>query len=328
MIRGLFAIVGLVLAGFVLFNASTYTLTPGQQAMVFRFNELIHEEQDEGLHFKIPLIDEVRLIGAFVYEYDGEAGTFLALNAEPIVVDYYITYQIKNLRTFQEQVGGSIPRLQDLLRQGTVTAIQANINNRSQASILAEGRDEMRSQVFERLRDLESQYGIDLIDFRVNRVDLPEQTKAEVEASMIQERNAEREDILTNATATAAIIRAEARRNAAKITDEANQQAQALIGTGTREEIILKDQGFGVDPNFFTFYKRVEQILEGEDIPSGQFLVSNVDRYLGDFLGFDAALRSARTLPQTFTPLEPLTLSDELQTTLDEINLVIEQSNE
>lgn len=326
MIRALITIAGIVVAIFVAFNASTYTLNPGQQAMVFRFNELVHEEQAQGLHFKVPFIDNENIIGAYVYEYDGEEGTFLALNAEPIVVDYYITYQIKNLRTFQEQVGGSVTRLQELIKQGTVTAIQANINNRSQSSILAEGRDEMRSQVFDRLRNLETQYGIALLDFRINRVDLPEQTKETVEASMIQERNAEREDILTNATATAAIIRAEAQRNAAKITDEANQQAQALIGLGTREEIVLKDQGFGVDPAFFTFYKRVEQILERQGIPTGQFLVSDVDTYLGEFLGFDAALASAKRLPNAFTPLDPLTVSEELQETLDDINIVIEQN--
>lgn len=322
--RTLIILAGVVFVSLILFNTSTYTLKPNEQAMVFRFNQLIHEEQTEGLHFKVPFVDEVKTIGAYVYEFDGDEGTFLALNAEPIVVDYYITYQIRDLRIFQEQVGGSVTRLEELLRQGTVTAIQANINNRSQASILAEGREEMRNQVFTRLRDLETQYGIALADFRINRVDLPEQTKAEVEASMIQERNAEREDILTNATATAAIIRAEAQRNAAKITDEARQQAQALIGLGTREEIVLKDQGFGIDPDFFTFYKRVEEILEGDGIPQGQFIVSDVDGFLQDYLGYDEALRSARTLGNaTFTPLEPLTISDELQGTLDAVNLTV-----
>ena len=307
----------------VLFNASTYTLKPNEQAMVFRFNELIHEEQAEGLHFKVPFIDEVRKLGAFVYEYDGDDGTFLALNAEPIVVDYYITYQIQDLRRFQEQVGASLGRLQELLKQGTVTAIQANINNRSQSSILAEGREEMRNQVFTRLSVLEDQYGISIVDFRINRVDLPEQTKAEVEASMIQERNAEREDILTNATATAAIIRAEAQRNAAKITDEARQQAQALIGLGTREEIILKDAGFGIDPAFFTFYKRVEQILEDEGLPQGQFLVSDVDTFLQDFLGYDEALTASRTLSRNFAQLEDLQISEDLQATLDDISTTV-----
>ncbi len=323
MIRTLITLCIGLFAALMVFNTSTYTLNPGQQAMVFRFNELVHEEKASGLHFKVPLIDEVRKIGAFVYEYDGDAGTFLALNAEPIVVDYYITYQIIDLRKVQEQVGASVQLLQDRLRDGTVTAIQANINNRSQASILAEGREEMRAQVFDRLLGLEDQYGISLVDFRINRVDLPEQTKAEVEASMIQERNAEREDILTNANATADIIRAEAVRNAAKITDEANQQAQALIGLGTREEIVLKDQGFGIDPAFFTFYKRVEQILEGDGIPTGKFIVSDVDSYLGDFLGFDAALSSASRQRGSFAPLDDLAVSPGLQATLDEISLAI-----
>lgn len=312
-----------VVVALAIFNTSTYTLNPGQQVMVFRFNELIHEEQRPGLHFKAPIVDEVRKFGAFVYDYDGDEGTFLALNAEPIVVDYYITYRITNLRVFQEEVAGSIARLEDNLKNVTVTAIQATINNRSQATILAEGREEMRVHVFERLLAVDDIYGVTLVDFRINRVDLPEQTKTEVEASMIQERNAEREDILTNATARSAIIRAEAVRDAAKITDEANQKAQALIGLGTREEIVLKDQGFGIDPDFFTFYKRVEQILEGDGLPSGRFIVSDVDAYLGKFLGFDEALSSAKRQVGVFEPLVDLELSAELQETLTEISLDI-----
>ena len=320
--RSLFSFAILFAFSSILFNASTYTLNLGQQAMVFRFNELVHEEQREGLHFKLPFIDEVKVLGAYVYELDGKSGTFLALNAEPIVVDYYITYQIKDLQRFQEQVAGSVTRLQELLEQGSVTAIQENIDDRSQASILAEGREEMRLQVYENLLGLENQYGIALVDFRVNRVDLPEQTKAEVEASMIQERTAEKEDILTNATARATIIEAEAERNAARITDQAARQAQALIGMGTREEIALKDQGFGIDPDFFTFYKRVEQVLEGSGLPSGQFVVSDVDAYLGEFLGFDRALASAQRLPADFAPLQELGFSPEMQAMIDAPDLL------
>lgn len=312
------------LLGLFIFANATYTLNPGTQAMVFRFNQLIHEERRPGLHFKVPLIDEVRRLGAFVYEYDGDDQTFLALNAEPVVVDYYVTYRIRNLRSFQEQVAGRVSRFEELLREAAVSAIQANINNRSQSSILAEGREDMRVLVFNALRSLEGQYGIVLEDFRINRVDLPEPTLQEFEQSMIQERVAEKEDILTNANATATIIRAEAERNAARITDEANQRAQALIGLGTREEIVLKDQGFGIDPQFFTFYKRVEEILEGDGIPQGRFLVSDVDTFLGDFLGFDQALAAASALPaRVFEPLGPLQISEELQLTLDDVSTAI-----
>lgn len=316
------ALVGTLIAifvAFVVFINATYTLNPGTQAMVFRFNQLIDQQQDPGLHFKLPLVDEVRKVGAFVYEYDGDDQTFLALNAEPVVVDYYITYRIVDLGAFQKQVAGSVSRLEDLLRQAAVTSIQTSINSRSQTSILAEGREEMRVQVFDSLRALQSQYGISLQDFRVNRVDLPEVTKKEFEESMIQERVAEKEDILTRASADARKIRAEAQRNAAQITEQARQRAQALIGLGTREEIVLKDQGFGTDPTFFTFYKRVEEILEGKGIPQGQFVVSDVDSYLRDFLGYDAALLSARSLPAGFSPLEDLTISKELQATLDSV---------
>ena len=301
-----------LLALWVVFSAA-FTLRPNQQVAVFRFSELVRVVDRPGLHFKIPLLDNNALFSKAVYEVSREDIEVAVRNNEPIVIDYYFTYRITDLRTLISLNNGNLPDLETKLAAAAFSSIQADIDERSQQEILEAGRQEVREVVFQELKEQEPIYGVEIIDFRMNRVDLPSSAKQEVENSMRQEREAEVEDIRSRANASAAIIRAEADRQAGLIVARARQEAQAQIGLGTQLEIQLKNEAFSIDPEFFTFYKRVEEILSGAQIPQGRFTVADVDTFLQEFLGYNQALGKAQGLNAFYEPLRPIEVSPEVE---------------
>ena len=313
--RALIPAVVLGLVAIWLAANATFTLRPNQQVAISRFSELVRVVDRPGLHFKIPLLETRRPFLRSVYEVSRENIETAVRNNEPIVIDYYFTYRITDLRTMINLIGGeqgAKSNLETRLAAAAFSSIQADIDERSQQEILESGRQEVRDVVFAELKTQEPIYGVEIIDFRMNRVDLPSSAKQEVEESMRQEREAEVEDIRSRANASADIVRAEAARQAGLIVARAEQEAQATIGLGTQLEIQLKNEAFSVDPQFFTFYKRVEEILSGEQIPRGRFTVADVDAFLQDFLGYSAALRQAEDLSPVYEPLGPIEVSAEV----------------
>ncbi len=313
MSRSLLPILISILVLFWALSSAAFTLRPNQQVAIFRFSELVRVVDQPGLHFKIPLLDSNAPYSKAVYEVSREDIEVSVRNNEPIVIDYYFTYRITDLRTLINLNNGNRPDLEIKLAAAAFSSIQADIDERSQQEILETGRQEVREMVFQELKEQEPIYGVEIIDFRMNRVDLPSSAKQEVENSMRQEREAEVEDIRSRANASATIIRAEADRQAGLIVARAQQEAQAQIGFGTQLEIQLKNEAFSIDPEFFTFYKRVEEILSGEQIPQGRFTVSDVDTFLQDFLGYNQALTKAQSLSATYTPLGPIEVGPEVE---------------
>ena len=301
-----------VIAISVVYN-SVFTLRQNQTAAVFRFSELVRVVDEPGLHFKIPFLDSTNTQLQSVHQVSRQDIETAVRNNEPIVIDYFFTYAITDFRTLINLNGGNRPDLETKLAAAAFSSIQAEIDERSQQEILETGRQEVRDIVFADLKLEEPVYGVTIIDFRMNRVDLPDSAKEEVESSMRQEREAEVQDIRSRAEASAEIIRAEAEREAGSIVARAQQEAQAQIGLGTQLEIELKNEAFSIDPEFFSFYKRIEDILSGQGVPQGEFTISDVDAYLQAYLGFESALQKATSLSPNYTPLGPLEVSPEVQ---------------
>lgn len=277
----------------ILAASAVFTVHQTQQALVVQFGEPRQVIREPGLHFKIPFIQEVKYFDARVLDFGPPAEEVIAADQKRLVVDTYARYKITDPLRFFQTVGtemGVESRLGSILN----SSLRRVVGSRSLASVLSDERSEMVQQIREGANQATREFGIDVIDVRIRRADLPEANAQAIFRRMQSEREREAREFRAQGAELAQRIRARAERERTVLVADAQRQSQTFRGEGDSEAIKIYADAFGRDAEFFAFYRAMEAYRNalGED---GTTVVLSPDSDFFRYFGSIGGVATGRT---------------------------------
>jgi membrane protease subunit HflC len=265
---------------------SLFTVQQTEQTIVLRFGEPVEVVTDPGLHFKAPW-NSVINIDKRILDLENPSQEAIASDQKRLVVDAFARYRIKNALRFYQSVGS----IQAANLQLTTLLNAALRRVLGEVSFITVVRDE-REQLMQRIRDqLDHEadgYGIQVVDVRIRRADLPEQNSQAVYQRMKTEREREAAEFRAQGGQKGQEIRSRADREATVIVAEANSQAELTRGEGDAERNRLFAEAYGKDADFFAFYRSMTAYENGLRSSDTRFLLrpqSDFFRFFGSPAG-------------------------------------------
>jgi membrane protease subunit HflC len=254
--------VGLVFVVLVAAFGALFTVYQTQQAMVVRFGEPVRIITEPGLHVKWPLVDNVIYINKRILDLENPAQEVFASDQRRLMIDAFARYRISDPLLFYQRVNtvdGANTRLSSLLNAalrrvlGEATLIHVVRDDR--AALMARVRDQLDREA----RDL----GIEVVDVRIRRADLPEQNSQAVYQRMQTERQRQSASIRGEGSQKSQEIKAKADRDVTVIVAEAQSKAEQTRGEGDATRNRIFAEAFGKDPDFFAFYRSMQAYEAG-----------------------------------------------------------------
>ena len=290
---GLRIIVGVlvIVLGIVAFS-SIYTVYQAEQALVLQFGRVRALVTDPGLHFKIPIIQNVVYYDKRVLDYDNPQQEVPTKDQKQLVVDAFSRYRIVDpLKFFQTVTNeqGMDARLQNIVNAN----LRAVFGQVELATLMTPERARLMDVIAERVKDQGGSFGINVIDVRIRRVDLPSENSQAIFRRMQTQREQEARRIRAEGDKEAKRIRAEADRDATIIQADARKDSEILRGEGDAGAQKIYNEAYGRDREFFDFWatmKTYRESLKGDKTryigpPGGDFF-----RFFGDSSGHGGSL--------------------------------------
>ncbi len=288
----------------VLLYAATFTVPQTQQALVLQFGRVRAVITEPGLHFKYPFIENVVYLEKRVLDLDLPVQTVLSADRQNLEVDAFTRYRISDPLRFYQAVG-NIALANQRLQSFTNSAMRNVLASASRDAIVRTERSTLMNRIQDDVNRQAGSLGIEMIDVRLTRVDLPAANSQAVYQRMRTEREREAADLRANGQQLAQTIRARAEREATVIRAEANRRSEELRGTGDAEKNRILAEAFGRDPNFFSFYRSMQAYeagLKGGDTRMVLSPNSDFFRYFNDANG---RARNGAPVPPPAAPPGP-----------------------
>ncbi len=235
---------------------SVYTVHQTERAILLRFGAVREADVKPGLHFKVPIADAVKTADGRVLTLDSQAETYFTMEKKPLIVDSYAKWRINNVlrfyeaTNFEEAVGERI--LQERINEG----LRNEISQRDMHEVVSGERDQLMVNLAKQLNSvMEQAAGIEVIDVRVKRIDLPQEVSSAVYDRMNSERQIEAKQYRATGSELARGIRADAERQTVVIEAAAYRQAQQIRGEGDAKAAAIYASAYSKDPEFYQFYR-------------------------------------------------------------------------
>jgi len=275
--------------------SSVFTVQQTEQALVVRLGKPVDVVTAPGLHLKAPFIDTVIDIDKRILDLENPAQQVIVSDQERLVVDAFARYRIKDALQFYQSIGtiqAANIQLATLLNAslrrvlGEVTFIQ----------VVRDEREALMARIRDQLDHESGAYGIQVVDVRIRRADLPEKNSQAVYQRMQTERQREAAEFRAQGGQKAQEIRSNADRQATIIVAEANSTGEQTRGAGDAERNRLFAEAYGKDPDFFAFYRSMAAYENGLKSGDTRFLLrpdSDFFKFFGSAGGRPAAAASA-----------------------------------
>ena len=267
-------------------SGAVYRITEIERAVLLRFGEIVAEDVQPGLHFKIPLVDEVRRFDSRVLTVDATPERFFTSEQKQLIVDSYAKFRVSNAGNFYRATGGN----EDVARQRLAARINDGLRNefsaRTQAEVVSGERDLLMDSLTRYLNETMSEVlGVEVLDVRVQRIDLPSEISDAVYNRMRAEREKIARETRSEGGEESEKIRADADRQQVLIEAEAFRQAEVIRGEGDAQAAAIYAEAFNQDREFYSFMRSL-QAYKNTFSGSGDLLLIGPDsdffRYLKD----------------------------------------------
>lgn len=246
----------------VVLVSATFIVEQRQQALVLRFGAVRKVASTPGLYFKVPIIENVLYLDRRVLDLDLPAQEVIASDQKRLVVDAFARYRILDPLLFFQTVN-TIVGANNRLGSIVSSTVRSVLGDATFANVVRSDREALMRQIKERVNTAAKGIGVEIVDVRLRRVDLPEQNSQAVFDRMKTERQREATDIRAQGTQQAQGIRARADRDVTVIVAEATRRADELRGAGEAEKNRILAEAFGRDQDFFGFYRSMQAYEAG-----------------------------------------------------------------
>ena len=267
-------------------SMSTFTIAEYEQGIVVQFGDPRRVVTEPGLRLKWPW-QNVIYYEKRILQVDGQPEQVTAADQKRLVVDAFALYRIVDPLRFKN-AAQSVENFEPLMLQALTATLRENIGRVPLVDVVSGERQALMGEIREAMVRATAQFGVDVVDVRIKRTDLPQENSEAIYRRMQTEREREASEIRAQGEEQALRIRAEADRTRTVLISRARRESEILRGEGDGEAVRIFAEAFGQDVRFFTFYRTMQayrEALNAEDTtlvlsPDGDFL-----RFLNSFEG-------------------------------------------
>ncbi|WP_116475656.1 protease modulator HflC [Zobellella maritima] len=282
-------IVVLALVAMVVYS-SIFVVSEGERGIVLQFGKVKREADSElptvyqpGLHFKVPMIDQVRKLDARVQTLGDQVDRFVTSEKKDLIIDSYVKWRIDDFAQYYLSTGGG-NRLQaeGLLRRRINNSLRSEIGTRTIRDIVSGERGDVMESALKGLLESSSELGIKVVDVRIKQINLPTEVSNSIYQRMRAERTAVAREHRSEGREQAEIIKAEADRRVTVMIAEAQRNSRTLRGEGDALAAKIYADAYSADPEFFSFVRSLEAYRKSFE-QGGDMMILKPD---GDFFRF------------------------------------------
>ena len=277
------AIAVLLIIAIIVGYSTFFTVSQTKQALVVRLGQPVRVITEPGLNLKVPFIDSVIYVDKRILDLESPAQEVIASDQKRLVVDAFARYRITDALKFYQTVGenGANSQLAILLN----SALRRVLGEATLTDVVRDVREQLMSRVRTQLDREAQQFGIQVVDVRIRRADLPEQNSQAVYQRMQTERQREAAEFRAQGSQRSQEIRAKADRDVTVLLADATSQSEQIRGQGDSERNRIFADAYNRDPGFFSFYRSMqayEKSLQHGDTRLVLRPDSDFFRYFGD----------------------------------------------
>ena len=277
------AIIGIIIvvAGFTT-SSALFTVHQTQQALILQFGNPIRVIKEPGLHAKLPFVQNAEFYDARILDLDPPAQEVILADQKRVNVDAFARYRIKDPLEYRKRAQTDA-NFRDVFGSRLNAAIRAGIGKILLGDMLTEKRAQVMNIIASQMKAFAPEFGVEVVDVRIGRTDLPDATAQSVYNRMRSDRVAHAAQLRAVGEEQKLRIQAEADRDRTVIIAEAQRQSQILRGQGEGERNSILGKAYGKDPQFFDFYRSMEAY--GEALGEGTTMVLSPDSEFFRFFG-------------------------------------------
>ncbi|GBG01289.1 protein HflC [Azospira sp. I13] len=250
---------GLVAVLVVVAGLCLFTVDQRQYALIFQLGEVKQVVTEPGLNFKWPLIQNVRFFDRRILTLDSpDPERFITSEKKNVLVDSYVKWRIVDPKLYYISVGGDESRARTRLSQTVNASLREEFGKRTVHDVVSGERDKIMDDMREKADQDARKIGVQIVDVRLKRVELPQEVSESVYRRMEAERKRVANELRSQGAAEAEKIRADADRQREVLVAEAYRDAQKIKGEGDAKAAAIYGQAFGQNPEFFAFYRSME----------------------------------------------------------------------
>jgi membrane protease subunit HflC len=246
-----------LILGFILVSSSVFTVQENQQVLVMRFGNPKDQIAEPGLHFKLSILDQTRVFEKRILNVDPPAEEILLADQKRLLVDSFARYKIVDILKFFQTLNtesGAQTRLYTIIN----SAVRSSMGKATLQDILSVKRDSLMEDIQETVNVEAKRFGIEVVDVRLVRADLPEQVTQATFERMRSEREREAKEARAEGEQLSLEIKSKADKERTILIAEAQRQAETLRGEGDKTAIEVYGKAFSQDPKFYAFYRSLE----------------------------------------------------------------------
>lgn len=266
-------VVGVLVVALFLVYTTFFTVQQTEIALVLQLGKPVRVVDHPGLQVKVPLVQNVVIYDRRILDFEPPAEEVIASDQKRLIVDTYARFKITDPLLFYQSVGtedAADTRLGSVIS----AAVRRVIGNVELQAVISSQRANIMKQIRDEVNQEGKSFGIDVVDVRLRRADLPEENEEAIYARMKAERQREAAQYRAQGAQQAQQIRADADRQRIEIIADAQRQAQILRGEGDAQSITIYADAYGKDPGFFAFYRSLQAYQTGLSGPGTTLVLS------------------------------------------------------
>ena len=271
---------------FVLLTQSIYVVKETERAVKLRFGEIVEFDVDPGLHFKLPVVNTVRKFDARILTLDAAPQSYLTSEKKALTVDSFVKWRVSDVAKYFTTTGGDEERLRRLLIQRVDAGLRNEFGSRTVKEVVSGQRDELMDKLSNQLNLIaKDELGVEVIDLRVKKIDLPPEVSESVFNRMRTERERLAKELKAQGNEVAEKIRATADKDKTIILADAYREAEETKGNGDATATATYANAYSKDPEFYDFTRSLKAYQSTFESKSDILLInpdSDFFKYLDD----------------------------------------------
>ena len=243
----------------IFISQSIYVVTEIERAVKLRFGEIVQFDVEPGLHFKWPIVNSIRYFDSRILTLDAQPQRYLTSEKKALMVDSFIKWRVKDVARYFTTTGGDEERAKRLLSQRVDTGLRNEFGVRTVKEVVSGERDELMTSLTIALDMIAQQeLGVEVVDLRVKKIDLPTEVSDSVYDRMRTERQRLARELRAQGNEVAEKIRATADKDKTVILADAYREAEVLKGNGDAEATATYAAAYTKDPEFYDFTRSLQ----------------------------------------------------------------------
>ncbi|TYL47643.1 protease modulator HflC [Marinomonas sp. IMCC 4694] len=253
------SILFVLLLGVLIGSQTLFVVNETERAVVLKFGEIVQDDVKPGIHFKLPIMNEVKVFDARILTMDSRPQRYLTLEKKAVVVDSYVKWKIDSVSKFYQATSGDEIVANRVLSSRVDTGLRNKFGERTMHEVVSGERDQLMTELRDDLNLVaQNELGISIVDIRVKRIDLPPDVSESVYSRMRTEREREAREHRSKGLELAEGIRADADRQQVVLEAEAQRDAEMIRGDGDANAAAIYSNVYTQDPEFYEFYRSLQ----------------------------------------------------------------------